>query len=838
MDIFELSPREFRAFLEEERQYRTPEQIDDLMRRYNQANSLSGRLSGLLAPQEGRRRATFFPASVPEGMSLFDAFRAGEAELAVPQGIVDMVVGGVQGVENPGLAAQGRIPAADMETAALQTAGTAMLGGGVAAKPAGALGAFYGREGGSIQDALELARSGRGIFHSSQADQFDEINRYGVEPQYGPWVKEIAEGAIDDPSFLDDMPMAAWWSEQPDWVKMKTARAAGKSVNNVTVDDIRKYGHLSIADADEYADTVYRIPEEGIDYEGSEVSNLSGERMPLYATDLYEYGDDGVGRYPFGIERNELVTRESVEPKYSLTGQELVDFLEQYDGNTVSANASKSAGLLSVASDVSARGDQILNMLKSGRGSEVTDAMLDMGDSVKNTQLNQYLAANYDLPMDEASRLARAREMGFEGGLFHGTDADIMALDKAKFGLGENLLGKGFYTTGNPKRANIYVPIGNPKLPKGVFQTGNSDFTQGGNILPLMTRSATEFDATQSTGKSNALSIGKAFEGSDFDVEIRDNGDQVFIKSKTNPDLSVYIDSYQDGMVTLQKLKDVFGRENVTNILEEAGFSGLKAPESSGSVTRVNYNPQDVRTQFARFDPRLSHLSNVTAANASKGTGAMTLWHGSPYDFNEFDLSKIGTGEGAQDLGRGFSLTDYEANAHLYTNPASRWGDLAAMERYRQAGPGRYYQVNVGAAPEQFLDWNKPWRDQVPEATPLYDALAKEEAVMLSQYADDPAMQAAIPRGKVSNMWRDNAGLEDAALQSGFVGNSRRNYSGDTEYTVFDPSLLRIDQKFDADGNVVSANASPISGLLAQSGVSSEQAQRIEDYLYRTGLLQ
>ena len=214
------------------------------------------------------------------------------------------------------------------------------------------------------------------------------------------------------------------------------------------------------------------------------------------------------------------------------------------------------------------------------------------------------------------------------------------------------------------------------------------------------------------------------------------------------------------------------------------------------------------RTYDRMFD------EGLVSANASKGTGAMTLWHGSPYDFNEFDLSKIGTGEGAQDLGRGFSLTDYEANAHLYTNPASRWGDLAAMQRYRQAGSGRYYQVNVGAAPEQFLDWNKPWRDQVPEETPLYDALAKREAVMLSQYADDPAMQAAIPRGKVSNMWRDNSGLEDAALQSGFVGNSRRNYSGDTEYTVFDPSLLRIDQKFDADGNVVSANASKPIGLL------------------------
>ena len=36
----------------------------------------------------------------------------------------------------------------------------------------------------------------------------------------------------------------------------------------------------------------------------------------------------------------------------------------------------------------------------------------------------------------------------------------------------------------------------------------------------------------------------------------------------------------------------------------------------------------------------------------------------------------------------------------------------------------------------------------------------------------------------------------------------------------------------------VMANASPIGGLLAQSGVSSEQAQRIENYLYKTGLLQ
>jgi GNAT superfamily N-acetyltransferase len=536
MNIMDMSPREFSAFLEEERQYRTPEQIDDLMRRYNAANSLSGRLAGLLEPTEGRRRATFFPASVPEGMSLFDAVRSGEAEFAVPQGIVDMVVGGVQGVENPGLAAQGRVPAADMETAALQTAGTAMTGGGFVAAPRGAIRSGFVR---TIQEKYPDV----------------EIDVYG-SPDRGYELSKI---------------------EVP---KNKQGSGLGTQVMNDLV---------AAADAE-------------------------GARISL--TPDTSFGGTSVSRLKDFYKRFGFVDNKGKNKDFSTRNT-------MYRDPSVMANASKGAGLLSVASDVSARGDQILSMLKSGRGSEVTDAMLDMGDGVKNTQLNQYLAANYDLPMDEASRLARAREMGFEGNLFHGTDADILALDKEKFGLGENLLGKGFYTTGNPKRANIYVPIGNPKLPKGVFQTGNSDFTEGGNILPLMTRSSSEFDARQSTGKANAFNIGKAFEGSDFDVEIKDEGDQVFIKSKTNPDLSVYIDSYQDGMITLQKLKDVFGRENVTNILEEAGFTGLKAPESSGSVTRVNYNPQDVRSQFARFDPRLSHLSNVTAANASPISGLL-----------------------------------------------------------------------------------------------------------------------------------------------------------------------------------------------------------------------
>ena len=278
--------------------------------------------------------------------------------------------------------------------------------------------------------------------------------------------------------------------------------------------------------------------------------------------------------------------------------------------NILGANASKSAGALNVAADVAERGDTLIGMLKSGRAADVTDDMLDMGDSVKNTQLNQYLFENYDLPMDEASRMARAQEMGFEGNWLHGTGSDIAAVDPAKLGEKQNVLGKGFYQTTNPERAERYVP-------KVTDEEGNRVFAEGGNVMPLMTKSADEFDLTAPTGKENITRIANAFEGSDYDVGLRDGGDSVSIKSKTDPKMSVFLDSYQDGQATLMRLKDAFGNNNVTPILQEAGFTGVKGMEGRGSNVRVNYNPQDVRSRFARFDPRLSHLSNITAANAS-----------------------------------------------------------------------------------------------------------------------------------------------------------------------------------------------------------------------------
>lgn len=64
-----------------------------------------------------------------------------------------------------------------------------------------------------------------------------------------------------------------------------------------------------------------------------------------------------------------------------------------------------------------------------------------------------------------------------------------------------------------------------------------------------------------------------------------------------------------------------------------------------------------------------------TAANAAKGAKetayAFPAWHGSPHDFDEFKLDKIGTGEGAQVYGHGLYFAENPEVARSYQTALS-----------------------------------------------------------------------------------------------------------------------------------------------------------------------
>jgi hypothetical protein len=159
---------------------------------------------------------------------------------------------------------------------------------------------------------------------------------------------------------------------------------------------------------------------------------------------------------------------------------------------------------------------------------------------------------------------------------------------------------------------------------------------------------------------------------------------------------------------------------------------------------------------------------SYAAAPAMKNASGMGIkaYHGSPHDFDKFDLSKIGTGEGAQAYGHGLYFAENEGVARSYKRPGphshivpttiddvpvGQWagrndtekravdalarnptvdeavkylqqdrGTEAAQQwllenagRVKDASKtGKMYEVNINAHPDQFLDWDKPLSGQ------------------------------------------------------------------------------------------------------------------------------
>jgi hypothetical protein len=72
------------------------------------------------------------------------------------------------------------------------------------------------------------------------------------------------------------------------------------------------------------------------------------------------------------------------------------------------------------------------------------------------------------------------------------------------------------------------------------------------------------------------------------------------------------------------------------------------------------------------FQPAGTPRSLGAAAPDPETAGAITAFHGSPYDFDAFDINKLGTGEGAQVRGRGLYFAEVEDVAREYRDTLSR----------------------------------------------------------------------------------------------------------------------------------------------------------------------
>jgi hypothetical protein len=221
------------------------------------------------------------------------------------------------------------------------------------------------------------------------------------------------------------------------------------------------------------------------------------------------------------------------------------------------------------------KADEILDMLKTGRAAEVTDDMMAAADP-------QRLWAGYDLPMDEASRMARAREMGFdtETPLYHGTDADFQAFDNGKIGTGSGAqaYGHGTYVSNKADVAEQYGDVSYPVLTRD-GDVGVMDWTMPMAGQKPEIQSLVRTYAPNTPGMATGFDLMKSISGS-------------------NP--TPYTSAADRAMAT------------ASDRLGSAGVSGVKFPDGA-ATNLVVFDPRNIRSRFARFDPRLKHLANLSA---------------------------------------------------------------------------------------------------------------------------------------------------------------------------------------------------------------------------------
>jgi hypothetical protein len=324
-------------------------------------------------------------------------------------------------------------------------------------------------------------------------------------------------------------------------------------------------------------------------------------------------------------------------------------------------------------------------------------------------------------------------------------------------------------------------------------------------------------------------------------------------------------DPYAEEVADLQRQQlasTLARRPNLLNTLADAipanrehGFSLTNMlKEGLDTAGRwVGGNPEIGRDTLAPLG--LAALAPMTAARGSVGAfggklgdgkpridNPIRAYHGSPHDFDEFSLSKIGTGEGAQAYGHGLYFAEKEGVARDYRDKLSsrdgslsptehtqmiadltektqaliaRWdrepqnrelvgkmlGDAERELRWAQSQrpSGKMYEVSLHARPEQFLDWDKPLSGQ-PEA--IRQALEPHRAATAKDWEVNPTLGSPTHTGQVVAGVPDKQALADSLREAGIPGiryldqGSRGAGSGTSNYVVWTPEIIEILRKY------------------------------------------
>ena len=264
---------------------------------------------------------------------------------------------------------------------------------------------------------------------------------------------------------------------------------------------------------------------------------------------------------------------------------------------------------------------EILNLRAQGRASEVTNEMMDAADP-------QYMFNNTPLPMDEASRLSRANAAGASTDMYHMTDKGFNAFANPSR---SGMQGKGVYASSSPEEGM--------DVPKGLSDLvdKNNLFVRGTNTMPLrftgesFDESIQRLDPFSDEGTAVLKRFGLkpnkyyskikgAEEGSDISEQLYDLASRQATKKHGNQITSEWIEEL---------------KSSLNSRLKKAGYAST---EDSYTGNKMAFNPENVRSKFARFDPQFSNLKNLSASNpvATTSAGLLANVTGQPSNLSSY----------------------------------------------------------------------------------------------------------------------------------------------------------------------------------------------------------
>ena len=261
---------------------------------------------------------------------------------------------------------------------------------------------------------------------------------------------------------------------------------------------------------------------------------------------------------------------------------------------------------------------RVADLLASGRVDEVTDEMLGKltpNDNMELFELYQSGATGMDLPMDTASRLARASEQEAAGDYYSGSNSAFSSFNEAAWPDTD----KGVFASNAPSVADSYVDKA-----ESIFSAETP------TIYPLMVRGGADFPVVDAKGNffthipSSGLPDELEMLGNSVGRKLNTDEIAEYLAKKefdgqgnliSRPPGVIFQDLVDPGKMRFKKY------EGETDAMTQERIKDAARPSDVINVS----DRSRLRSKFARFDPRLANLKNLSAGVALPGAGLLAL---------------------------------------------------------------------------------------------------------------------------------------------------------------------------------------------------------------------